>query len=52
MIKEIFSLEGKFETARKDVDSANRAAEKVTNSSVKRIEDIIIAHDPDRYYSC
>ena len=49
--KEVSRLEGKPKTAVKDLDNANRTADKVVNSASKRNEDVIVCEMPDRYTS-
>ena len=45
--RETSSLRVKLSKARKDVDDANRAAEKFQNSVSKRIEDVVINEMPE-----
>ena len=47
--KDIFQLRTKMNKAQKDVDDAQRAADKLNNSLSKRIEDVVINEMPSRY---
>lgn len=49
LVKNISQLESKISATNKDVESARIAVEKVRNSSQKRIEDIVLQEQPQRY---
>ena len=51
MQKEIGHLEKKLETTAAEMQTASKAAEKVSNSVAKRIEDVVVKELPERYLS-
>ena len=49
LVKHVSQLESKISATNKDVESARIAVEKVRKSSQKRIEDIVLQEQPQRY---